>query len=180
MSYCNNNCRICDNIVISTAVTVVTVDGVDTLVIDIPAGAYGNCCKYCLVVAQTIPTTATIAMPVAISIGGDTTTVYPLVGQCCRQISACGIRTRTKYPVVVATTSTSGVFKSLRSLPCYPTEVLASLPAPAAAATPAVAAFSGEPVVASSGAFWTKEEPVVATTTKTTKTTTKKEAVANE
>lgn len=169
MSYCDNNCRICDRIVISTSVTVVTVDGTDTLVIDIPAGSYGNCCKYCLVVAQTIPTTATIAMPVAISIGGDTTTVYPLVGQCCRQISACGIRTRTKYPVVVATTSTSGVFRSLRTLPCYPTEVLASLPVPATT-TPAVANVE-EPV-----AF--RSTPVV--TKASTKNTTKKEVVADE
>lgn len=162
MSYCDNNCRICNSIVISTAVTVVTIDGTDTLVIDIPAGSYGNCCRYDLVVAQTIPITATIAMPVAISIGGDTTTVYPLVGKCCRQISACGIRTRTKYPVVVATTSTSGVFKSLKTLPCYPTEVLQSLPVPATdggAVAPAVARITKS-----------------TTTTKTTK----KEANENE
>ena len=36
MSNCIKNCRLCRNIVISTAVTVVTVAGVDTLVIDIP------------------------------------------------------------------------------------------------------------------------------------------------
>ena len=178
MSYCNNNCRICDNIVISTAVTVITIDGTDTLVIDIPAGSYGNCCKYCLVVAQTIPTTATIAMPVSISIGGNTETVYPLMGQCCRQISASGIRTRTKYPVVVATTSTSGVFKSLRSLPCYPTEVLASLPAPAVA-TPAVA--GGDVAVASFSTRNVAEPTTTSTKTTSTKTTsTKKEAVTNE
>ena len=157
MSYCDNNCRICNRIVISTSVTVVTVDGTDTLVIDIPAGSYRNCYRYDLVVTQTIPTTATIAMPVAISIGGDTTTVYPLVGKCCRQISACGIRTRTKYPVIVATTSTSGVFKSLKTLPCYPTEVLESLPVPATT-TPAVLSARNT----------------------TTRTNTKKEANVNE
>ena len=137
MSYCNNDCRICNRIVISSSVTVVTVGGVDTLVIDIPASTYGNRCKYCLVVAQTVPTTATINMPVAISIGGDTTTLYPMVRCDCAQVTACGITSRTKYPLVVATNATGGVFKVLRNLPCYPVETLASLPVPAAAAATA-------------------------------------------
>ena len=72
MSNCiNRQCRLCPNLVISDAVTVVTVDGVDTLVIDIPAGGcYCDNKRVCLVVAQTIPATATINQPVAISIGG--------------------------------------------------------------------------------------------------------------
>lgn len=123
-----SNCKLCDNIIISTAVTVVTVDGVDTLVINIPAATYGNCCRYCLVIAQTIPTTATIAMPVAISIGGDTTTVYPLVRCDCAQVTACDIRTRTKYPVIVSTNTTGGVFKVLKNLSCAPNNNLPSLP----------------------------------------------------
>ena len=129
--YSRNNCHLCKNTVISTAVTVVTVDGVDTLVIDIPQANYGNCCHYKLIVAQTIPTTATISMPVAISIGGDTTTVYPLVKCDCSQVTACGIRTRTIYPVVVSTNATSGVFKVLRNLCCAPNNNLPSLPAAA-------------------------------------------------
>ena len=72
---CKPSCKLCDNLIISQSVTVVTVDGTDTLVIDLPARFYGDGCKYCIVIAQTIPTTATIAMPVALSIGGDTTTV---------------------------------------------------------------------------------------------------------
>lgn len=141
MSYnynCDNNCKICPRIIISDSVTVVTVNGVDTLLIDIPTGCYLNCCKYCIVVAQTIPTTATINMPVAISIAGNTTTVYPLVNNCCAQVTACGIRTRTKYPVIVSTNATGGVFKVQRNLPCYPVNQLASLPAPTTA-TPATA-----------------------------------------
>lgn len=102
MSCFNQNCQLCRNLVISTGVSVVTVDGTDTLVIDIPAGVYGNGCKVCLVIAQSIPTTATIAMPVAISIGGDTTTVYPIVGCNCNQITACAVRTRRKYPLRVS------------------------------------------------------------------------------
>lgn len=135
MSNCiNNKCQLCRNLVISTAVTVVTVDGTDTLVIDIPAGFYPDCRKICLVIAQTIPTTATIAMPVAISIGGDTTTVYPIVACDCAQITACAIRTRKKYPLRISTTPTSAVFKSLGGLSCSPRNNLAVIPAPATTA----------------------------------------------
>lgn len=130
MYNCNNNCnRLCSNLVISTTVTVVTVDGTDTLVIDIPAATYSNHCKYCLVIAQSIPTTATVTMPVAISIGGDTTTVYPLVcSKTCLQAVACQVSTRTKYCTVVQTNTTSGVFRVLSGLKAYCPEVLASLP----------------------------------------------------
>jgi hypothetical protein len=137
MSNCIQNCRLCRNIVISTSVTVVTVDGTDTLVIDIPAGFYPDCRRVCLVVAQTIPTTATINMPVAISIGGDTTTVYPIVNCDCSQVTACAIRTRTKYGLRISTSATSAVFKSLKTLTCYPTQTLAVIPATTATA-PAV------------------------------------------
>lgn len=122
--------RLCKNLIISQAVTVVTVDGTDTLVIDLPAGNYNNNCKYCIVIAQTIPEAATINMPVAFSIAGDTTVVYPFTRCDCAQVTACAVRTRTKYPVIVSTDATSGVFKSLGGLYCYPNNVLASLPAP--------------------------------------------------
>ena len=137
MSDCiRKNCSICKNLVISTSVTVVTVGGVDTLVIDIPAGFYTNCRRVCLVVAQAIPTTATITMPVAISIGGDTT-VYPIVNCDCTQVTACAIRTRTKYGLRINTTATSAVFKTLNKLTCYPEDTLAVIPAPAATDAPA-------------------------------------------
>lgn len=132
MSNCIKNCRLCRNIVISTAVTVVTIDGTDTLVIDIPSGFYPDNRRVCLVVAQTIPTAATISMPVAISIGGDTTTVYPVVNCDCSQVTACAIRTRTKYGLIISTSATSAVFKSIKALACYPTDTLAVIPAPTA------------------------------------------------
>lgn len=141
MSNCIKNCRLCKNIVISTAVTVVTVDGTDTLVIDIPNGFYPDCGRVCLVVAQTIPATATITMPVAISIGGDTTTVYPILNCDCTQVTACAIRTRTKYGLKVNTTATSAVFRTIKQLTCYPESTLAVIPAPATA-TPAPAVFA--------------------------------------
>lgn len=154
MSNCiNRQCRLCPNLVISDAVTVITVDGTDTLVIDIPTGFYPDCRRVCLVVAQTIPTTATISMPVAISIGGDTTTVYPIVNCDCSQVTACAIRTRTKYGLCISTSATSAVFKSLKRLTCYPPDTLAAIPAPTTAAASVLALRS--------------------TTAKTTKTTTK-------
>lgn len=137
---CNKNCnRLCPNLIISTAVTLVTVGGTDTLLINIPAGTYRNGCKYCIVVAQSIPTTVPIGTPVAISIGGDTTTVYPVTNKCCAQITACAIRTRTRYPMCVSTTATGGTFKVLSGLSCAPNNALASLPAPTTT-TPAPAA----------------------------------------
>ncbi len=137
---CNKNCnRLCPNLIISTSVTVVTVDGTDTLLINIPAGSYGNGCKYCIIVAQSIPATATINMPVAISIGGVTTTVYPVTNKCCAQVTACAIRTRTRYPMCVSTSATGGTFKVLSGLCCAPNNALESLPVPTTPA-PATAA----------------------------------------
>lgn len=130
---CKPSCKLCKNLVISQSVTVVTVNGVDTLVIDLPVGSYGDCCKYCIVIAQTIPATATINMPVAFSIGGDTTTVYPFVRCDCSQVTACAIRTRTRYSTIVSTNAVSGVFKSLGGLSCCPSNNLLSLPVPTTA-----------------------------------------------
>ena len=142
------NCfKLCNNLVISDAVTVVTVDGVDTLVIDVPTTTFANGCKYDIVVAQTIPDTATINMPVAISIGGDTTTVYPLVRCDCVQITACAIRARTRYPVLVATNAIGGVFKVLRKLPCYTNNRLATLPVPATGAAAVASEETPTPLV---------------------------------
>jgi hypothetical protein len=142
MSNCiNSKCELCYNLTISTSVSVVAVGGVDTLVIDIPAGGcYCNGKKICLVIAQTIPETATINQPVAISIGGDTTVVYPIVDKCCRQTTACQFRTRKKYPLRIQTNATTAVFKSLGGLSCCPTYQLDAIPAPAMA-TPAPAVF---------------------------------------
>lgn len=132
---CSPSCRLCRNLIISESVSVVTVNGVDTLVVDLPAQAYNDGQKYCIVIAQSIPATATIYMPVAFSIGGDTTTVYPFVRSDCSQITACGIRTRTRYSTVVSTNAIGGVFKSLGGINCTPNNDLISIPAPAPATT---------------------------------------------
>lgn len=132
MSNCfNQNCQMCKNLTYSTAVTVITIDGTDTLVINIPNDrCFNDCSMVCLVITQTIPDTATINMPVAISIGGDTTTVYPIVDKCCRQATACQLRTRKRYGLIVETNATSAVFRSLGGLSCCPTYRLPSIPIP--------------------------------------------------
>lgn len=125
----NSPCKLCSRLIISDSVTFTG----GNLLIDIPAGNYGNGCKYCVVVAQTIPETATINAPVYITIGGDTATLYPLTKRNCAQATACAIRTRTRYAVCVSTTPTGGSFRLMGNLPCAPSNVLRSLPAPAAA-----------------------------------------------
>lgn len=128
---CNNTCRLCNNLIISEAVTF---DGTN-LIINIPAGSYTDSCKYCIVVAQTIPLTTTITAPVVITIG-DGAVLYPVTGCNCAQLTACAIRTRTRYPVRVATTATGGSFRVLGKTCCCPTNNLASIDgtAPVAAA----------------------------------------------
>ena len=127
---CYNSCNECPRKVFSDSVTIVTVDGVDTLVVDVPAQSFNNCQRGCLVIVQNIPAAATINMPVAISIGEVTTTVYPVVNCNGVQVTVPMLRTRTRYPFKVALNATSGVFKIQKNLSCAPTNVLAAIPAP--------------------------------------------------
>lgn len=123
-----NSCNECPRKIFSSSVTVVTVEGTDTLVIDVPLQTFSNCQKGCLVIIQSIPTTATIGMPVAISIGGVTTTVYPVVNCNCSQVTACMLRPRRRYPFKVSTTAAGGTFKILKNLSCAPDSSLATIP----------------------------------------------------
>lgn len=126
---CKNVCRLCDRLVISQTVTFA--DG--TLTINLPAGSYANGEKYCIVVAQAIPAATTITAPVVITIG-DGTEEYPLTNRCCAQITACGLRTRTKYSTVVSTNATGGTFKLLGKTCCAPNNALAAIDGTAPAA----------------------------------------------
>jgi hypothetical protein len=126
---CSNVCKLCDRLVISQAVTF---NGT-SLVINLPAGSYANGCKYCIVVAQTIPATTTITAPVVITIGTGTEE-YPLVNRCCAQVTACAIRTRTKYSTVVSTDATGGTFKLLGRPCCSPNNALTAIDGTAPAA----------------------------------------------
>lgn len=127
---CKNVCALCPRLVISQAVTFA--DG--TLAINLPAGSYRNGEKYCIVVAQTIPATTTINAPVVVTIGTGTAQ-YPLTKRNCAQVTACGIRTRTRYATAVFTSATGGAFRLLGSPCCAPSNALTSIDgtAPAAA-----------------------------------------------
>ena len=120
---CNNVCKLCDNLIISTAVAFTAGTG---LVITIPEGSYSDGCKYCIVVAQSIPDATTITAPVFIQIGTGTE-LYPLNKCDCTQATACSIRTRTKYSTRVETTATGGIFKLLGNIPCSPNNNLTAI-----------------------------------------------------
>ena len=119
---CRDTCRLCDNLIISEAVTFTA----PNLIINIPAGSYSDGCKYCIVVAQTIPAATTITAPVFITIG-EGTELYPLTRCDCSQVTACGIRTRTKYSTRVATSPTGGAFKLIGKASCTPNNNLTAI-----------------------------------------------------
>lgn len=134
MANCKPTCSLCRRLILSQSVTFTG----GNLVINLPAGAYNRGEKYCIVIAQAIPDTTTINAPVFISIGTAGAELYPLTNRCCAQVTACGIRTRTRYSTVVSTSATSGTFKLLgNTCPC-PTNNLRSIDgtAPAAPAAP--------------------------------------------
>ena len=118
----NYSCSLCNNLIISQAVTFA--DG--TLTINLPAGSYNRGQLYCLVIAQAIPTTTTITAPVVITIG-DGTEEYPLTNACCAQLTACALRTRTLYKTRVATSATGGSFRLIGRAACAPDYALAAI-----------------------------------------------------
>lgn len=117
---CKPVCQLCPRLIISQAVTF---DGT-SLIVNLPAGSYANGEKYCIVIAQAIPAAATITAPVVITIGTGTEE-YPLTNRCCAQLTACAIRTRTRYSTIVATSATGGTFKLLGRGSCAPNYNLA-------------------------------------------------------
>ncbi len=119
---CKNVCKLCGHLVISQAVAFTG----GNLVITLPEGSYNNGEKYCIVIAQSIPEATTITAPVMIQIGTGTT-LYPLENRCCAQVTACGVRTRTKYATRVATSATGGAFKMLGNPACSPNNNLTAI-----------------------------------------------------
>lgn len=126
---CKSVCQVCKKLVISQAINFTD----NTLIVDLPAGSYQDGCKYCIIFAQTIPQTATIGSNVVFTIGSGTVQ-YPLVNRCCRPVTACGIRTRTKYSVVVETTASGATFKMLGNPACSPSNNLTAINGTAPAA----------------------------------------------
>lgn len=112
---CKNVCKLCNKLIISTSVAYTA----PNLVITIPDGSYYNGEKYCIVVAQTIPEETTIVAPVVVQIG-DTVDRYPITKKNCSPLTACGLRTRTKYSTRVVTSSAGGTFRLLGDACCEP------------------------------------------------------------
>lgn len=125
MSECIRNCKLCDKFILSQSITF---DGT-SLVVNLPANSYQNGCKYCIVLAQSIPTTTTINAPVVFTIGTGTTQ-YPFVNCNCTPIYASQVRTRRIYSVRVNTAVNNGVFKYIGKccLPSSATTTVNSIP----------------------------------------------------
>lgn len=119
---CKDVCRLCDHLVISTAVAFT--DG--NLVVTLPQDSFRNGEKVCIVIAQSIPAETTIVAPVMIQIGTGAE-MYPLTTRCCAQVTACGVRTRMKYATRVATSATGGTFRMLGNPACSPDNRLESI-----------------------------------------------------
>lgn len=109
---CVKNCKLCDKFILSQSITF----SGGNLVVNLPQNVYGNCQKYCIVLAQSIPTTTTINAPVVFTIGTGTTQ-YPFVNCDCTPVLASQVRTRRVYPTRVNTAVNSGVFKYIGKCP---------------------------------------------------------------
>ena len=105
--------KLCDKFILSQSVTFTD----NTLVINIPNSSYQDGSKYCIVIAQDIPTTTTVASPAVITIG-EGTTQYPLVQSDCTPVYACALSSRTRYSTRVETEIGGGVFKMMGRIPC--------------------------------------------------------------
>lgn len=110
---CSNIKKLCDKLVLSRSVTYAN----NVLTINLPAGAYEDKEKYCIVVAQPIPANTTIVSTVVFTIGTDTTQ-YPLLNTDCTDVLATQIATRTRYSTKVATNISGGVFRLLGRVGC--------------------------------------------------------------
>ena len=108
---CKNICKLCDKLILSTAVTFTA----GNLVVALPAGTYRDGEKYCIVIAQAIDGNATINAPVVARIGTPTT-LYPITNDDGVQLTASVLRTRTRYATRVYTTATGGSFRLMGHL----------------------------------------------------------------
>lgn len=135
---CKPICTLCRKLRISQNVTFSN----GTLIINLPAGSYNDGEKICIILAQAIPATTTINAPVVITVG-EGTQQYPLTKCNCAPVTACSLRTRTRYSVCVSTTATGGTFKLIGKPCCAPNNQLQSING-TAPATPAATTASVE------------------------------------
>lgn len=111
--YPNSSCRVCNNLVVSTSVAI---SGTE-MVITIPQTTYTNNQKLCILIAQSIPASAT-PLPVTIQIDGSKPAI-PFRTICGHNVYSDQLRTRTIYPVYAATDSQTFVYRlKERCLPC--------------------------------------------------------------
>ena len=123
---CIRDCKLCNRLVLSTAINYDATT--DRVLVGLPADVFANGQKYCIVLAQAIPTAATINSQVFFTIGTNPTQ-YSFVDRCCTPIYATQIRTRKIYSVKVNTSIDTGVFKYVGScLPSANRAVSNSLP----------------------------------------------------
>lgn len=116
MRYCGYVKRLCPRLVFSEDVTFTA----PNLIIDLPAGAYNNNQKYCIVITDAIPAETTREAPVFFTIGGGAV-LYPFVSCDGTQLTERNINTRTRYSVCVETTATGGSFRLLGRACVLPT-----------------------------------------------------------
>lgn len=126
---CKSNCKICTQLVISESVLFDPTTNSLDITLPTPSEEtevrYLNGCKVCIVVAQAIPASTTINALVNIVIGG---TRFPLVQCNCSQVTACQIKSRTRYATRVVTDTVSGSFRLLSNLCCTKPDNLRALP----------------------------------------------------
>lgn len=115
MSECIKNCKLCKRLILTQAISYNA--GVNQLIVDLPAGSYGNCERYCIVFSQAIPTNARLDAQVVFTIGGDQTVGYQFLNCDCSPVYASQIRTRRVYHTRVSTRVGGGVFKYIGKCP---------------------------------------------------------------
>ena len=120
---CKPTCHLCDHLVISTAVNFDPQAA--QVIIGLPEGTYENGEKYCIVVAQAIPASATVNAAVVATIG--TATRYPVLKRDGTQMTAASLRTRTKYSTRADTSTPGGSFRLIGRCACAPDNTRAAL-----------------------------------------------------
>lgn len=114
---CKPVCKICPHFIAARTVTYAS----GVLTINIPAGTYNDGEKYCLVVADRIPTDAIIGAPVVVTIGSSTVS-YPLLRCNGAQVVAGNLRSRYRYSTVFSTNvAGGGAFRLLGKVFCCET-----------------------------------------------------------
>lgn len=117
---CIRSCRLCDKLILSTAINYDS--DTNQVIVALPANCYANCQKYCIVLAQSLPTSATIDAQVVFTIGNNATR-YPFVNKDCTPIYATQLRTRRVYNTRVNTAVNTGVFKYIGNC-CLPSRTI--------------------------------------------------------